>query len=131
MGQILSDERGGPGRTAVGAHLHTLSWTADAPETLDAVLLSVSELITTAHVHAHSAASVLLSWDGVCLHVNVSDYSTHLPTQRTGDTTSSGGRGPAIVEAVSEGWQAHPRPVGKTVTACFSPPGQADPHRSA
>jgi anti-sigma regulatory factor (Ser/Thr protein kinase) len=116
------------GRHWAREHLRSLEWTAGAPETVDDIVLTVSELITNAHVHAHSNARVVLTWDSVCLHVNVSDSSTDLPAPRAPDDARPSGRGLVIVDALADTWQTHRRPDGKTVTACFCPPGQADPH---
>lgn len=61
------------GRRWTRDHLASLEWTEVAPETVDAILLTVSELITNAHVHAHSDAQLVLTWDSRCLHVSVHD----------------------------------------------------------
>ncbi|MDQ0937238.1 hypothetical protein QFZ49_007213 [Streptomyces turgidiscabies] len=44
------------GRHWARRQLESLPWTVDEPETVDAVVLTVSELLTNAHVHAHSDA---------------------------------------------------------------------------
>lgn len=119
------------GRQWAGEHLACLGWTADAPEQVDAVLLTVSELLTNAHVHAHSTAELVMSWDGRCLHVSVGDNDSHLPSARPPDTTSLGGRGLALVDALADDWETHSREGGKSVTACFFPPGHPDPHEPA
>lgn len=41
--------------------LDSLQWTTDAPDTAHSVLLTVSELVTNAHVHAHSGAGLVLT----------------------------------------------------------------------
>lgn len=104
------------------AHLESLEWTRRAPQTLDAVLLTVSELVTNAHVHAHSAAQLVLTWDTRCLHVVVHDSSRELPTPRPPSTQRLGGRGMLLVDALADGWEARPCPDGKIVQACFRPP---------
>ncbi|WP_228973099.1 ATP-binding protein [Streptomyces sp. DH12] len=111
------------GRQWAREHLASLGWTERAPETVDDVLLAVSELITNAHVHAHSSAQVVLTWDNRCLHVSVHDAGDRLPAPRTPDTTSPGGRGLALVDALSDHWHTHPQKDGKTITACFTPTG--------
>lgn len=115
------------GRLWAREHLDSLEWTSRAPETVDAVLLTVSELITNAHIHAQSTAHLVLTWDSRCLHVSVSDTSTGLPMPSSPDSTTPSGRGLAIVDALSDCWQTHPLSNGKAVTACFVPPGQPDP----
>jgi anti-sigma regulatory factor (Ser/Thr protein kinase) len=108
------------GRDWAREHLALLGWTERAPETADAVVLAVSELITNAHVHAHSNANVVLVWDGRCLRVSVGDSSEELPATRQPDTERTSGRGMALVEALADDLESHVRPTGKTVTAAFS-----------
>lgn len=115
------------GRRWTSEHLASLEWTRDAPEVVDAILLSVSELVTNAHVHAHSDAQLVLTWDSHCLHVSVHDSDPVPPTQQSEDLTTTGGRGLAIVDALADGWTTHPQASGKTITACFVPPGAPKP----
>lgn len=110
------------GRRWTREHLDTLEWTEDAPGTVDDILLTVSELITNAHVHARSDAELVLTWDSQCLHVSVHDSGGEMPAPRQADATATGGRGLALVDAVADHWHTHTRPDGKTVTACFTPP---------
>ncbi|KPC86826.1 ATP-binding protein [Streptomyces sp. NRRL WC-3753] len=107
--------------------LRALGWTDSAPETVDAVLLTVSELVTNAHVHAHSNAQLVMTWDTRCLHVAVHDASTDLPTTRTPSAERLGGRGILLVDALADSWEARPCPYGKTVVACFHPPAATAP----
>ncbi|GGP96760.1 ATP-binding protein [Streptomyces roseolilacinus] len=103
-------------------HLRKLEWAATSPETADAVLLTVSELVTNAHLHAHSSAQLVMTWDESCLHVAVHDASPDLPTPRPPSTERTGGRGMFLVDALADDWEARPCPDGKTVIACFRPP---------
>ncbi|MFE9703142.1 ATP-binding protein [Streptomyces sp. NPDC005930] len=105
--------------------LQTLGWTASAPQTVDAVLLTVSELVTNAHVHAHSSAQLVMTWDTRCLHVAVHDTSSRLPTPRQPSTENLGGRGMFLVDALADSWEARPCPYGKAIVACFRPPAAA------
>ncbi|MEU7058090.1 ATP-binding protein [Streptomyces sp. NPDC046197] len=109
-------------------HLDTLGWSTSAPQTADAVLLTVSELVTNAHHHAHSSAQLVLTWDSRCLHIAVHDTSTELPTPRPPSTERVGGRGMFLVDALADSWESRPCPHGKAVIACFRPPvsGQED-----
>ncbi|BDH05708.1 hypothetical protein HEK131_29350 [Streptomyces seoulensis] len=102
-------------------HVETLGWARSAPETVDAVLLTVSELVTNAHVHARATAQLVLTWDSECLHVTVHDASPELPEQRRPTSGSTGGRGMILVDALADSWGAYPCPRGKEVTACFRP----------
>ncbi|MCW8216453.1 MULTISPECIES: ATP-binding protein [Streptomyces] len=116
------------GRHWTREHLESLDWTKDAPETVDAILLSVSELITNAHVHAHSEAQLVLTWDSRCLHVSVHDGDPAPPAPQEADGTRTGGRGLAIVDALADSWATRPQESGKTVIACFVPPGASPVH---
>ncbi|WP_425470062.1 ATP-binding protein [Streptomyces tateyamensis] len=88
----------------------------------------MSELITNAHLHAGSTANLVLVWDNRCLHVSVHDSSSAMPEPRTPDATTPNGRGLGLVEALADTWQTRPQSDGKTITACFYPPDQPDPH---
>jgi anti-sigma regulatory factor (Ser/Thr protein kinase) len=100
---------------------------AAEPETVDAVVLTVSELLTNAHVHAHSDAHLVLTWDGDCLHVSVHDEDPTLPRQRDPEVGEVSGRGVGIVRMLADEWGMTCQRHGKTVTACFRPAG-ADRH---
>lgn len=107
------------------AHLETLGWSRTAPDTVDGVLLTVSELVTNAHLHARGPAQLILTWDSECLHVTVHDDSSNLPEQRQPASGALGGRGMLLVDALADSWRAFPCPHGKEVTACFRPPRPA------
>ncbi|MEU8760312.1 ATP-binding protein [Streptomyces sp. NPDC048659] len=106
-------------------HLATLGWDRTAPDVADAVVLAVSELVTNAHVHARSAAQLILAWDEECLHVTVHDSSHLVPRQRSLDHGALGGRGLLLVDALADEVRTRPCPRGKDVTACFRPGGGA------
>ncbi|CAL9424902.1 ATP-binding protein [Streptomyces lavenduligriseus] len=108
------------------AHMSALGWERTAPALVDSVVLAVSELVTNAHVHAHSAAQLILTWDERCLHVTVHDASPRLPEQRQADHQAPGGRGLFLVDALADDWQVRRCPRGKDVTACFQPPPAAE-----
>ncbi|MGW4645605.1 ATP-binding protein [Kitasatospora sp. NPDC004289] len=110
------------GRRWTRQHLDTLGWTVHEPETADAVLLAVSELLTNAHRHAGSDACLVLTWDGRRLEVSVHDASPVPPVPRSPDATATGGRGIGIVAALADAWHTRLQTDGKTVTADFSPP---------
>lgn len=116
------------GRHWARAHLDSLPWTAEAPDTVDDVLLTVSELITNAHVHARSTAQLILAWDNTCLHVSVHDSGDAVPAPRSSEELTTSGRGLTIIDALADSWETHAQSDGKTVTACFSPPGYPAPH---
>ncbi|MFI0988622.1 ATP-binding protein [Streptomyces exfoliatus] len=109
------------GRRWTQEHLASLPWASQEPETVDAIVLTVSELLTNAHVHAHSDAQLVLTWDGDCLHINVHDEDPTLPRPRDADDDAVSGRGVSIVQALADTWSMRCQRHGKTVTACFRP----------
>lgn len=107
--------------------LASLPWAADEPDTVDAIVLTVSELLTNAHIHAHSDAHMVLTWDGDCLHVSVHDEDPTLPRQREPEPGEVSGRGVGIVRKLADEWGMTCQSHGKTVRACFRPThGAAD-----
>ncbi|MFH9010993.1 ATP-binding protein [Streptomyces sp. NPDC017943] len=112
------------GREWTRGRLAALPWADEEPDTVDAVVLAVSELITNAHVHAHSDAHLVLTWDGDCLHVSVHDEDPTLPRPRDAQPGEVSGRGVAIVQTLADEWGMRCQRHGKTVMACFRP---ADP----
>ncbi|MGC5037651.1 ATP-binding protein [Streptomyces sp. DT190] len=109
------------GREWTRERLTSLPWAATEPDTVDSVVLAVSELITNAHVHAHSDAHLVLTWDGDCLHVSVHDEDPNLPRPRRPEPGDVGGRGVAIVQELADEWGMRCQRHGKSVTACFRP----------
>ncbi|MEU6123495.1 ATP-binding protein [Streptomyces sp. NPDC047123] len=103
------------------SHLETLDWFAREPDQVDAVLLTVSELVTNAHIHAHSDAQLILTWDCACLHVTVHDSAGGLPQPREASEDALGGRGLMLVDAMADQWQIRSCTRGKDVIACFRP----------
>ncbi|GAA3399209.1 ATP-binding protein [Streptomyces roseoviridis] len=108
-------------------HLTRLGWDRTAPDLLDSVVLTVSELVTNAHIHARSDAQLILTWDEECLHVTVHDDSPEVPAPREADEGATGGRGLLLIDALADAWQTHRCPRGKDVTVCFPPPPSAAP----
>ncbi|MEV6569870.1 ATP-binding protein [Streptomyces sp. NPDC051577] len=109
-------------------HLDTLPWAREAPDTVHSVLLTVSELVTNAHLHADGAAHLVLTWDGSCLHVSVADGDPRLPRQREAGEEATSGRGLGIVATLADTWDVHACHGGKAITACFHPAGPPHPH---
>ncbi len=68
---------------------------------VDAAELAISELVTNAALHAHTAIEVLVDADSERVRVEVRDYSTLLPAQRRYDTHATTGRGMALVALVA------------------------------
>jgi anti-sigma regulatory factor (Ser/Thr protein kinase) len=103
-------------------HLAQLGWDRTAPDLMDSVVLTVSELVTNAHIHARSDAQLILTWDEECLHVTVHDASPQVPEPRPAAEGATGGRGLLLIDALADEWQTYRCPRGKDVTACFQPP---------
>ncbi|MFJ9150248.1 ATP-binding protein [Streptomyces sp. NPDC102270] len=92
---------------------------------VDSIVLALSELITNAHIHAHSDAHLVLTWDGDCLQVSVHDEDSSLPRQREPDQGAVSGRRVSIVRKLADGWGMRCQRHGKTVRACFRPANPA------
>ena len=91
----------------------------DAGDLLEEAELVLSELVTNALVHTDSAAGVTLRFEPARrrLTVAVRDASTRHPRERHAGEDALGGRGLAIVEALSAAWGVAAEGAGKTVWA--------------
>ena len=96
-------------------------FTADACRTTaprvdaDTVALLVSEIATNALVHGEGKVRVRVRPTATGLRVEVHDDSPSLPARRRATPMDEGGRGIALVEALSSGWGADRTGQGKTV----------------
>ncbi len=81
----------------------------------DTVLLLVSEVATNALVHGAGQVLVRVVPTEGGVRIEVVDGSPALPRPRTAKDTDEGGRGLALVEALSSAWGAEPVDGGKTV----------------
>jgi anti-sigma regulatory factor (Ser/Thr protein kinase) len=88
---------------------------ADATELAVPAQLAVSELVTNAILHAATLVDVTMEVTADSLTVRVRDWSPRLPEPRTADDLATGGRGLAIVAAVTDEHGVDLRPVGKSV----------------
>lgn len=86
-------------------------------ELTDVVVLLVSELVTNAVVHAHSASVLRLSDGGGTLRVELSDLSSDPAAIPTADQNGhrTGGRGVLLVDALADRWGSDAGEHGKTV----------------
>ncbi|WP_405898116.1 ATP-binding protein [Streptomyces sp. NBC_00727] len=92
----------------------------------DTARLVVTELLSNAVAHARrSRVRVTVTrTDLLAVCLAVSDFSRDLPQLRQAGGDEEGGRGLAIIDAVTEGcWGAEPRQWGKTVWAVLAVPG--------
>lgn len=87
----------------------------------DTLELLVSELVTNAVLHGAPPIKLRIEMLRDRVHVAVADANPRLPLMRP-QAEGLTGRGLAIVEALSEGWGALPRPDGgKVVWADVAP----------
>jgi anti-sigma regulatory factor (Ser/Thr protein kinase) len=84
-------------------------------EFADSAELMVSELVTNAIVHAHSASMLVARADGGTLRVEVEDWGRGVCTMRNPDTEAASGRGLRFVDALAHRWGTASTPRGKTV----------------
>ena len=81
----------------------------------DTVALLVSEVATNALVHGEGRVRVRVRPTDEGLRVEIHDDSATLPSRRQATPMDEGGRGIALVEALSSGWGAEKTDRGKTV----------------
>jgi anti-sigma regulatory factor (Ser/Thr protein kinase) len=81
----------------------------------DTVALLVSEVATNALVHGTGRVRVRVRPTAHGLRVEVHDEDQRLPSRRRATPMDEGGRGIALVDALSSGWGAETTDDGKTV----------------
>jgi len=91
----------------------------DLEHLVDDVRLVVSELATNAMVHAHTPFTVTLQGATELVHLEVIDGSHVGPVLRKARALDTGGRGVAIVQAMSRDWGVVDQSGGKSVWAEF------------
>ena len=95
-----------------------------APEVdVDTVALLVSEVATNALVHGTGRVRVRVHRTSRGLRVEVHDGDPTLPARRHATAMDEGGRGIALVEALSSGWGAEATEDGKNVWFEVAAPG--------
>ncbi|WP_236656035.1 ATP-binding protein [Streptacidiphilus jiangxiensis] len=93
---------------------------ADAEETIEDVLLVVSELVSNAMIHGGGAVELVLDVDPVRLTVGVSDLSPVRPVAREPEVPARpGGHGLLVVRRLCARWGTTPLADGKFVWAEF------------
>ena len=80
----------------------------------------VSELVTNAMLHARSPFRVSISRTNPSITISVRDACSDPPTRVTGNVLRNGGRGIALVAALSQTWGSREEADGKTVFAKIS-----------
>ena len=81
----------------------------------DTAALLVSEVATNALVHGSGDVQVEAWVEAEVLRVEVSDAEPRLPRRRAARELDEGGRGLALLDALSTAWGADSRDGGKTV----------------
>ena len=85
----------------------------------DSVVLAMTEMVTNSVRHGTSPVDVELSVGARLVLLRVSDCSDDLPRQPRSDESATGGRGIALIDAVTSRWGVQYRPIGKTVWCVF------------
>lgn len=91
-----------------------------AEETIDTVMLCVSELVTNSLIHTPNDVEVVLGCSDDFVRVDVIDSSDRLPVVRHQADSDMSGRGLHIVEAVATDWGVETLRSGKSVWFCIS-----------
>ncbi|WP_183061994.1 SpoIIE family protein phosphatase [Motilibacter peucedani] len=86
--------------------------------------LLVSEVVTNAIRYARGDVGLLVRRAERAVHVEVRDHDTRLPRLRHATLDDEGGRGLALVQALSRDWGARPLPDGKVVWFTLDAPGR-------
>lgn len=81
----------------------------------DALALLVSEVATNALIHGRGQVRVRVTRRAERLRVEVADDSDQVPVRRDAGTEALGGRGLALIDALSSDWGTEPRAGGKVV----------------
>jgi anti-sigma regulatory factor (Ser/Thr protein kinase) len=88
---------------------------SDSGVDCDTVALLVSEVATNALVHGSGQVRVRVFPGPPGVRVEVADGSRAVPQRRQAGASDEGGRGIALVEALSSNWGCEPTEDGKTV----------------
>lgn len=80
------------------------SWRIEARVASDDLELLATELASNAIRHSGTTATAIVRYLGECVRIEVGDGSRAMPTARTGDVLSEGGRGLPLVDTLSSAW---------------------------
>ena len=84
-------------------------------ESLEAVLLMASELVTNAVIHGSGPVGLSVAWNAAEVRVDVQDRSRQLPRRQPRDPHALGGRGLNLVEDLASAWGVLAGATSKTV----------------
>jgi signal transduction histidine kinase len=90
----------------------------------DGVILALVELVSNSMRHGAGVVDVDLSGDANQVLLSVGDTSELLPNLRTAHEQGDGGRGLALVAALSSNWGVLRRPQGGKTVWCEFPPAR-------
>lgn len=79
------------------------------------LLVCISEVLSNAVLHAHTAAQLELTQHGDVVRVEVADGDPRLPIRLEQDRAATNGRGLHLLDALTADWGATPVPGGKVV----------------
>lgn len=91
--------------------------TGQPAETVQDVLLVITELVDNVVQHTTGGGELYLRRDDGTVWVEVHDYSRIFPRLQRTDHRRPGGRGLLLVAAVTDRWGSEPTPTGKLVWA--------------
>ncbi|WP_037606192.1 ATP-binding protein [Streptacidiphilus rugosus] len=94
-------------------------WSPRGEESVEDVLLVVSELVANATAHAGGATELALAIDGELFSASVADTGARVPAARPAAPGRPGGHGLHIVDALAAAWGTTCGPHGKAVWAAF------------
>ena len=89
-------------------------------ESLDVVLLLVSELMSNAVLHGTGSVGLHLGWDRAGVRVGVTDQSSEVPVVPSLDLEALGGRGLLLVDELSSDWGVLTGEAGQGKTVWFT-----------
>lgn len=87
----------------------------DFADLSDLVMLLTSELVTNAFLHAATSVDLVVEFCDTCVRVEVTDTGSGEPSVRPLDTSTTGGRGMALLDTLANNWGVTPLGDGKIV----------------
>jgi anti-sigma regulatory factor (Ser/Thr protein kinase) len=91
--------------------------TGQPAETVQDVLLVITELVDNVVQHTSGGGELYLRREESTVWVEVHDHSRTAPRLQRADPRTPGGRGLLLVAAVTDRWGSEPTPTGKLVWA--------------
>ena len=85
------------------------------PDTVAAIELLISELVTNVVRHAATDVDVRIAVGATCVRIEVHDHNPTLPVMRSTRADEAGGKGMHIVNDVATRWGVQSRRTGKCV----------------